>query len=75
MQAQTRKRFFVHLGNIRLQTMAQPDGNWLQNARSAFNSAVAIQPSLAPAYYFMGIAIKQGWNSIRRGRCLPKFSI
>jgi hypothetical protein len=61
------EKVFVHVGNIRLQTMAQPDKSWLQHTRDAFDSAVGLEPKSAAAHYFMGSAYKSGLEFQRAG--------
>lgn len=66
------EKVFVHIANIRLLTMAQPDSGWLDNARRAFDSAVEIEPESAAAYYFMGTAYKTGLDFNQAGQFFTK---
>ncbi len=66
------EKVFVQVGNIRLQTMAKPDKRWLESARSAFDSAVEIDPKSAAAYYFMGVAYKTGLEFNQAGQFFTK---
>lgn len=66
------EKVFVQVGNIRLQTMAQPDSGWLDNARSAFDSAVEIEPKSSAAHYFMGVAYKTGLDFNQAGQFFTK---
>ena len=43
-------------GCLRVGTECKPDAEWLENAKSAFDKAVLIDPKASAAYYFMGEA-------------------
>ncbi len=66
------EKVFVHVGTIRLQALAQTEKNWLNNARSAFDSAIEIEPKSSAAHYFMGIAYKVGLDFNLAGQMFTK---
>ena len=66
------EKVFAQVGNIRLQTMAQPDRYWLEKARIAFDSALEIEPQSAAAQFFMGVAYKVGLDFNNAGQLFTK---
>jgi tetratricopeptide (TPR) repeat protein len=61
------EKVFAQVGYIRVNTLShagcllvgsdcKPDDSWLENAKSAFDKAVLIDPKSSAAYYFMGEA-------------------
>jgi len=52
------EKIFVHVSRIRLYTLGKAEKDWIKDARSEFEKAIAIDPKYPAAYYFMGIAYK-----------------
>ncbi|HET58326.1 MAG TPA: tetratricopeptide repeat protein [Deltaproteobacteria bacterium] len=51
-----REQLFIHVARIRLYTLSRRPTNWVELAQQEFESAIAVDPRSAPAYYFMGLA-------------------
>lgn len=54
------EKLFVHVANIRYHTSDKSDPKWLEMAKNDFKEAAVIDPKHAPAYYYMGMAYKEG---------------
>ena len=62
------EKIFVHVSRIRLYTLGKAEKNWINNAKSEFDKAIAIDPKSPAAYYFMGIAYKTALDFANAGQ-------
>jgi hypothetical protein len=53
-------KLFVNVSKIRYSSISKTDSKWLEFAISQFDEAVKIDPKYSPAYYYMGLAYKEG---------------
>jgi len=58
--ASNEDRLFVNVGKIRYYTVSKADTGWLESATAHFDEAVKIDAKYSPAYYYMGLAYKEG---------------
>ena len=54
------EKLFVNVAKIRYHTLNKSDQKWLELAKNQFDEAVMMDPKYSPAYYFMGLAYKEG---------------
>jgi hypothetical protein len=54
------EKLFVNVARIRYYTSNKSEQKWLESAKSQFDEAVVIDSKHTPAYYFMGLAYKEG---------------
>lgn len=54
------EKLFVNVARIRYYTSDKSDQKWLQLAEKQFDEAMLIDSKHAPAYYYMGLAYKEG---------------
>ncbi len=52
------EKFFIHLSRIKLYTLSKPGRDWIKEAKSEFDKAIAIDSQSPAVYYFMGLAYK-----------------
>jgi tetratricopeptide (TPR) repeat protein len=62
------EKIFVHVSRIRLYTLGKAEKDWIKDARSEFEKAIAIDPKNPAAYYFMGIAYKNALDFANAGQ-------
>ncbi len=53
-------KLFVAVGKIRYYSISKADSQWLESATAQFDEAVKIDAKHSPAYYYMGLAYKEG---------------
>jgi hypothetical protein len=53
-------RLFVNVAEIRYYSVSKTDSKWLESAVNQFDDAVKINAKYSPAYYYMGLAYKEG---------------
>jgi len=61
-------KIFVHISRIKLYTLSKAGKNWVKDAKSEFDKAIAIDPKSSAAYYFMGIAYKTALDFANAGQ-------
>ena len=66
------EKLFIHVGRIRLLTLARADKDWLAQAREEFGDAVKLDPRHAAAYYYMGDAYKTALDFAQAGQMFKK---
>lgn len=66
------EKVFAQVGYMRLYTMSKENKKWLDKVKDAFDKAVLIDPKSSAAYYFMGIAYKQGLEFNQAGQMFTK---
>ncbi|HAR50163.1 hypothetical protein ER57_01600 [Smithella sp. SCADC] len=54
------EKLFVNVARIRYYTSNKSEQKWLESAKNQFDEAVVIDSKHTPAYYFMGLAYKEG---------------
>lgn len=54
------EKLFVNVARIRYYTSDKSDQKWLELAKKQFDEAMLIDSKHAPAYYYMGLAYKEG---------------
>lgn len=54
------EKLFVNVARIRYSTSNKSKQKWLESAKNQFDEAVVIDSKHTPAYYFMGLAYKEG---------------
>lgn len=54
------EKLFVNVARIRYYTSDKSDPKWLELAKHQFDEAILIDSKHAPAYYYMGLAYKEG---------------
>ena len=62
------EKIFVHVSRIRLYTLSKAEKDWIKDAKSKFEKAIAIDPKYSAAYYFMGIAYKNALDFANAGQ-------
>lgn len=70
--ATDQERILIHVAKIRYFTVVQSEVQWLNMAANEFDQAVGIDSNYAPAYYFMGLAYKQGLDFVRAEQLFSK---
>jgi len=63
---------FSKVGNIRYFTQSKLEKKWLKICKDEFDDAVKIDPKYSAAYYFMGLAYKQGYEFNSAGQMFTK---
>lgn len=66
------EKLFSKVGYIRYYTQSKLEKKWLSLAKDEFDEAVAIDPKHSAAYYFMGLAYKQGYDFNAAGGMFTK---
>lgn len=66
------EKLFIHVGRIRLLTVARVDKDWLAQAREEFGDAVKLDSRHAAAYYYMGDAYKTALDFAQAGQMFKK---
>lgn len=78
------EKLFIHVGYIRIHTLSRAscmqvgvvckraDKDWLDISRAEFEKAILIDPSYAPAYYFMGLCYKTALDVVQAGQMFSK---
>jgi tetratricopeptide (TPR) repeat protein len=62
------EKIFVHVSRIRLYTLSKAEKDWIKDAKSEFEKAIAIDSKYPAAYYFMGIAYKNALDFANAGQ-------
>jgi Tfp pilus assembly protein PilF len=66
------EKLFSKVGHIRYFTQGKLEKKWLALSRDEFDDAVKIDPKYSAAYYFMGLAYKQGYDFNAAGQMFTK---
>jgi len=65
-------RIFVYVSRIRYYTQSKIEKKWLKLAKNQFDAILELDPKNAPAYYFMGLAYKDGLDFNMAGQMFTK---
>lgn len=66
------EKIFYYIGNIRYQTKSKVEKKWLKVCKENFDDAVKLDPRSSAAYYFMGLAYKEGYEFNAAGQMFTK---
>jgi hypothetical protein len=66
------EKVFVNVGKIRYFTKSKSEKKWLKLAKEQFDEAILLDPKSSAAYYFMGVAYKEGLEFNLAGQMFTK---
>jgi Tfp pilus assembly protein PilF len=66
------EKVFVNVGKIRYYSKSKSEKKWLKLAKEQFDEAILLDPKSSAAYYFMGVAYKEGLEFNLAGQMFTK---